>query len=137
MMTLIIQINNILYVTPRTSEIYYLRYLLNKVRGPTSYSDIKIVDGIPYDSFRDACYARGLVDDDKEYVDAINEASQWASGCHLRILFVTLLMSNSISKPQVVWDVVWNYLSAMQNLSFDNNCKIHVFFKIFTLLRFF
>lgn len=57
---------------PGTCKIYYLRCLLNKVRG----TYIRIVDGIEYESFRDACYVRGLIGDDKENVNFVNEASQ-------------------------------------------------------------
>ncbi|XP_019200269.1 PREDICTED: uncharacterized protein LOC109193896 [Ipomoea nil] len=104
-------IGRIFYVPPGTGEIFYLRCLLNKVRGPTSFSDIKVVNGVQYDSFRDTCYARGLVDDDKEYIDAIEEASHWASGDKLRRLFVTLLMTSCIGKPEAVWNAVWQHLS--------------------------
>ncbi|XP_019189228.1 PREDICTED: uncharacterized protein LOC109183615 [Ipomoea nil] len=104
-------IGRLFYVPPGTGEIFYLRCLLNKVKGPTSFLDIKTVDGVQYDSFRDACSARGLVDDDKEYVHAIVEASQWATGVNLRRLFVTLLMSNSMAKPEVVWEAAWHYLA--------------------------
>ncbi|XP_019161444.1 PREDICTED: uncharacterized protein LOC109158079 [Ipomoea nil] len=73
--------------------------------------DIKNVNGVQYDTFRDVCYARGLVDDDKEYIDAIEEASHWASGDKLKRLFVTLLMTNCIGKPESVWNSVWKHLS--------------------------
>ncbi|XP_019157753.1 PREDICTED: uncharacterized protein LOC109154409 [Ipomoea nil] len=66
---------------------------LTYVEMPTRFVT---VNGVHYASFRDACYARGLVDDDNEYVDAIDEASHWASGDQLRRLFVTLLMSSCI-----------------------------------------
>ncbi|XP_019195820.1 PREDICTED: uncharacterized protein LOC109189662 [Ipomoea nil] len=104
-------IGRVFYVSPGTGEIFYLRCLLNKVKGPTSFLDIKKVDGVQYDSFRDACSARGLVDDDREYVHAIEEASQWATSVNLRRLFVTLLMSNSMAKPEVVWEAAWHYLA--------------------------
>ncbi|XP_019153447.1 PREDICTED: uncharacterized protein LOC109149911 [Ipomoea nil] len=104
-------IGRVFYVPPGSGEIFYLRCLLNKVKGPTSYLDIKTVDGVQYESFRDACCARGLVDDDREYVHAIEEASHWATAVHLRRLFVTLLISNSIAKPEVVWEAAWIHLS--------------------------
>ncbi|XP_019149758.1 PREDICTED: uncharacterized protein LOC109146546 [Ipomoea nil] len=104
-------IGRVFNVPPSTGEIFYLRCLLNKVKGPTSYLDIKKVYGVQYESFRDACSARGLVNDDNEYVHAIEEASQWATCVNLRRFFVTLLMSNSMAKPEVVWEAAWNYLS--------------------------
>ncbi|XP_031127719.1 uncharacterized protein LOC116029818 [Ipomoea triloba] len=103
-------IGRIFYVPPNCGELFYLRCLLNLVRGLKSFEDIKLVDGVHYTSFRDACYARGLIEDDKEYVDAIYEASLWSTIYSLRELFVTLLTSNAMSKSEMVWDAVWIHL---------------------------
>ncbi|XP_019170957.1 PREDICTED: uncharacterized protein LOC109166458 [Ipomoea nil] len=104
-------VGRIFYVPPGSGEIYYLRCLLNIVRGPISFEEIKTFNGVTHLTFKDACYARGLLDDDKEYIDAINEASHWSSGHSLRKLFVILLTSNSISRPESVWNVTWKLLS--------------------------
>ncbi|KAL7611263.1 hypothetical protein Lser_V15G13383 [Lactuca serriola] len=98
-------------VSPKLGEAYFLRILLNKVKGPTSFDDIRTVNGQTHSSFRDACYKLGLLDDDKEYIDAIKEASHFGSGFYLRFLFATLLMCNSMSKPEVVWENTWEYLA--------------------------
>lgn len=42
-----------------------------------TYEDIKIVNGVLYESFQAACDALNLFDDDKEYIDAIIEASYY------------------------------------------------------------
>nr|KAJ0185116.1 hypothetical protein LSAT_V11C900478620 [Lactuca sativa] len=55
-------------VSPNLGEAYFLRILLNKVKGPTSFDDIRT-------SKRDVCFALGLLDVDKEYIDTIKEAS--------------------------------------------------------------
>ncbi|XP_052620957.1 uncharacterized protein LOC111898317 [Lactuca sativa] len=68
-------------VSPKLGEAYFLRILLNKVKGPTSFDDICTVNGQTHSSFRDACYALGLLDNDKEYIDAIKEASHSGSVC--------------------------------------------------------
>ncbi|XP_072073940.1 uncharacterized protein [Arachis hypogaea] len=70
-------IGRIFYVPPRSGKSYYLRLLLNYVKGATSYEEIRTLDGVMYATFKDACYARGLLDNDKEYVDAIKEANHW------------------------------------------------------------
>ncbi|CAH1416808.1 unnamed protein product [Lactuca virosa] len=98
-------------VSPKLGEAYFLRILLNKVKGPTSFKEICMVNGETHSSFRDACYALGLLDDEKEYIDAIKEASHSGSGFYLRFLFATLLMCNSMSKPEVVWENTWEYLA--------------------------
>ncbi|XP_035838073.1 uncharacterized protein LOC110900753 [Helianthus annuus] len=59
------------------------------------------VDGQVFQTFKDACFARGLLDDDKEYDNAVKEASTWSTGDFLRTFFVMLLLSNSISRPDL------------------------------------
>ncbi|KAH7515858.1 hypothetical protein FEM48_Zijuj10G0071100 [Ziziphus jujuba var. spinosa] len=56
-------------------DMYYLRILFNIVQGPRNFEEIMNINGIQYNSLRDACYALGLLDDDKEYVDGVAEAS--------------------------------------------------------------
>ncbi|XP_076943263.1 uncharacterized protein LOC143613447 [Bidens hawaiensis] len=91
-------------------EAYYLRILLNKVKGPKCFEDIRTVDGFVCDCFRDGCYRRGLLDDDKEYIQAIEEASHTANGYYLRNLFATVLITSSLSRPDYVWDNTWQFL---------------------------
>ncbi|XP_022031323.1 uncharacterized protein LOC110932284 [Helianthus annuus] len=70
---------------------------------PMSFDDIRTVDGKIYDTFKDACFARGLLDDDNEYIVAVTEASAWSTSDFLRTFFVMLLMSNTISRPGHFW----------------------------------
>jgi len=58
-------IGRVYHVPPRTGETYYLRILLNHVKGPTCYEDIRTVNGVLYPSFKEACYSMGLLDDEK------------------------------------------------------------------------
>ncbi|XP_076958324.1 uncharacterized protein LOC143634021 [Bidens hawaiensis] len=100
-----------IHVVPASfDEAYYLRILLNKVKGPKCFEDIRKVYGFVCDSFRDACYRRGLLDDDKEYIEAIEEASHTANGYYLRNLFATMLITSSLSRPDYVWDNTWQFL---------------------------
>lgn len=88
---------------PSTSgEVYYLRVLLNIVRGPTSFEEIRTVNGFVHETYKDSCYALGLLDDDKEYIEAIKEASFWSSGKYLRKLFSIILLSKSVTTPENV-----------------------------------
>nr|GFA65161.1 hypothetical protein [Tanacetum cinerariifolium] len=61
------------HVPPSWGEIYYLRSILNKIKGPMEWDDLKKVDGILYPTYIDACHARGLLQDDKEYIDGLLE----------------------------------------------------------------
>ncbi|XP_076893888.1 uncharacterized protein LOC143546019 [Bidens hawaiensis] len=97
-------------VPPAFDEAYYLRILLNKVRGLECFEDIQTVDGVVCETFRDACYKRGLLDDDKEYIEAIEEASHTSTGYYLRNLFATMLITYSLSRPHFVWESTWQLL---------------------------
>lgn len=87
------------YTPPGTGEFHYMRTLLNHVKGPTCYEDIRTVGDDVHATFRDACFARGLLQDDKEFINAINEASTWGSAHYLRMLFATLLLANELVTP--------------------------------------
>ncbi|XP_022032343.1 uncharacterized protein LOC110933428 [Helianthus annuus] len=106
-----VSVGRIYSVSPSLGEAYFLRILLTKVRGPRSFEEIRTYDGVVYPTFRDACYARGLLDDDNEYIECIKEASFTGNGNYLRCLFGTLLLSNTLSRPEVVWDKTWEFLS--------------------------
>lgn len=68
-------IGRINYVHPASGELYYLRILLNIVRGPISYEKIRTVNGVLYSTFQEACNALGLLDNDIEWIEALQETS--------------------------------------------------------------
>ena len=104
-------VGRINFVPPKSGETFYLRILLNKVKGPTSFEDIRTINGNVYDTFKDACYAMGLLDDDKEYIDSIRETHSWASASFCRNLFVSLITTDNLYRPENVWKETWNLLS--------------------------
>ncbi|KAF7820696.1 uncharacterized protein G2W53_026151 [Senna tora] len=92
------------YVALGLGELHYLRVLLTFVKGPTSFEDIRTINGVLHPTFKDARYAMGMSDDDKEYIDGIREASIWSSDIYLRKLFSKLLLHNTISRPAYLDD---------------------------------
>ncbi|XP_071713195.1 uncharacterized protein [Rutidosis leptorrhynchoides] len=104
-------IGRIHHVSPQTGELFFLRILLNKVKGPTCYEDIRTVNGIVCPTFKAACYEMGLLDDDQEYIEGIKEASTWGSGNWLRSFFAQLLLSESLSRPEDVFEKCFDYLA--------------------------
>ena len=131
-------IGRITYVPPSLGEVYYLRVLLNIVKGPTSFEEIKTVYGIIHEKFKDACYALGLLDDDREYIEAIKEASLWSSRKYLRRLFSVILLSKSVTTPENVWNATWEILSEdilyNQRKKKKNPRKIHLIPKLFLII---
>ncbi|XP_071718987.1 uncharacterized protein [Rutidosis leptorrhynchoides] len=96
-------VRRINFMPPKAGETYYLRILLNKVKGPTCYEDIRTINNQAHDTFKEACYALGLLDDDREYVASIKVTYKVASGDFCRNLFVSLITSDSLSCADRVW----------------------------------
>ncbi|CAD5324591.1 unnamed protein product [Arabidopsis thaliana] len=117
-------IGRIVNIHPTSGELYYLRILLNVVTGPQSYDELKTVHGEIKDSFKASCHARGLLDDDKEWHHAMDEANQWATPIQLRHLFVLLLIYCEVANPSRLGEHSWKSMSedipAKQRRPFGN-----------------
>ena len=61
-------------------ENFYLCLLLTIVRGPTSFEDLRTVNNVLHDTFKSAYVARGLLEDDKEWIQYLREAAIMNTG---------------------------------------------------------
>jgi len=104
-------IGRIYYAHPTSGERYYLRMLLNTVKGCTSYTQIRTVDGMVHPTFKAACKAMGFLDDDNEWIECINEAAEWATRTQLRQLFATILTHCEVTETKLLWESAWEALS--------------------------
>ncbi len=99
------------YAHPTLGERYYLRMLLNCIKGATSDEHLRTVDGIVHNTFKDACITLGLLVKDNDWHQALEEASVWASGRQLRDMFASMLMFCEVTNPGQLWDAHWESLS--------------------------
>jgi hypothetical protein len=97
------KIGRVYYVHPTSGERYYLWMLLNVVCGATSFEDLCTVDGHVCATFKEACQARGLLENDQEWAQALEEASHWATGRRLRDLFASVLLFNEVINLGELW----------------------------------
>jgi hypothetical protein len=72
-------IGRMYYAHLTLGERYYLRMLLNCVKGATSYEHLQTVDGTKHDTFKDACIVMCLFADNNEWHQALEETDLWAS----------------------------------------------------------
>jgi hypothetical protein len=112
------QIGRIVYANPGEGERYFLRVLLNHVRGATSYEDLRTVAGVTYSTFREACEKRGLIEMDKSIDDCLTEATTFQMSCALRRLFATILVFCEATNIRGLWDKHKDTLG--EDLSRDN-----------------
>ncbi|GJS74718.1 ATP-dependent DNA helicase PIF1-like protein, partial [Tanacetum coccineum] len=104
-------IGKIVYSSPTSGERYYLIMLLNVVKGIEGFPQLVTVNNRLCATFKETCFAHGLLNDDKEWSLAIFEASQWALAPQLRDKFVIMMLFYDVSKPHKLWEDNWNALS--------------------------
>jgi len=78
--------------------------LLTQVPGATSFDSLKTVGGVLHGTFREACRARGLLDDDREAGDAMTEAEHDRMPSELRALFASFLIFHACTNPLELWN---------------------------------
>jgi hypothetical protein len=74
------------------------------VRGATSYEDLRIVPGVTYSTFREACEKRGLIETDNSLDDCLTEATTFQMPCALQRLFATILVFSEATNIRGLWD---------------------------------
>ena len=100
-------------IHPSSNETFYLRMLLKHVAGPTSYEDLRTTpDGICHPTFRDACIALGLCEDDSQWIACMEEAVAITHPGGLRALFCNILVNCKPAKPRDMFDQFSNQMSA-------------------------
>ena len=97
-------IGRMYFVPPTAQERFYLRTLLCVVKGAFSYEDLRTHRGVTYPTFRDACIAHGLLEDDGEWRQCLRDASEMQTGTRLRHLFATILIFCQPTYPASLWD---------------------------------
>lgn len=80
-------------------------------KGAQSYEDVRTIDGVLYDTFKEACAARGLLGDDREWFWAFNDAASWATGFQLRSLFEMMLIHYGVSDESSLFEKCWRAMS--------------------------
>jgi hypothetical protein len=117
-------IGRILFCPPSAGEQYYLRMLLYTVPSPTSWEDLRTVDGVLHPTFQDACAARGLLATDEEWDRCLDEAGLIKTGHQLRQLFAAILLNNSPLDPLGLFE------RHFPNLSDDCQYRLRTHFHI-------
>ena len=97
-------IGRMYYVQPTSGEKFYLRLLLTVVKGATSFGHLRTVNGFLYPTFKQACIALGLLEDDQEWTQCLQEASVMQTGSQLHFLFVTIIRDCFPAQPAILWD---------------------------------
>ena len=97
-------------VNPLAGEAFYLRILLhnNHCRGKTSFEDMRTLEnGRVCETYQEACRELGLLRDDNEWQQVLEEAAGTQLSTRLRELYVVILMFCQPSNPRSLFDEFW------------------------------
>ncbi|KAL0307857.1 UNVERIFIED_CONTAM: hypothetical protein Scaly_2967000 [Sesamum calycinum] len=98
-------------VNPIEGERYYLRLLLNHIRGSTSFQDLVTVNGVAYSSFKQVAQKRGLLESDQSIIECLNEAITFQMPHELRILFAIIFVYCAPTDVRLLWDTYFDAMS--------------------------
>ncbi|CAI6346155.1 unnamed protein product [Macrosiphum euphorbiae] len=98
-------------VHPNNLECFYLRLLLINVRGPTSFEELRTVDGRVCATYHAACQELHLLENDAHWDISLADASNIARPRQIRSLFAIILTTCFPSNPKDLWEKYRDYMS--------------------------
>ncbi|XP_076268420.1 uncharacterized protein LOC143201314 [Rhynchophorus ferrugineus] len=103
-------IGRIYSVHPSNDECFYLRLLLVNVRGPTSFQQLRTVDGELCGSYREACQRLQLLENDAHWDQTLNDAVISSHTHQIRTLFSIIISTCFPSNPIDLWIKYKDYM---------------------------
>nr|GEV57667.1 hypothetical protein [Tanacetum cinerariifolium] len=99
------------FTNPAEGERFYLRMLLQHVKGPTGFDYLYTVDDVLYTTFRKAALEKGLIKSDSYIHECLRESSTHKLPYALRRLFGTILIFCEPEDVRKLWDDHYESLS--------------------------
>lgn len=121
-------IGQIITSNPFEGERYYLWILLNHIRYPLSFDDLKIVNGVMAPTFHVAATMHDLLEIDSTLEDCLYKASLYQIPFSLKWLFIKILVYCNPTNPIELWlcfeqDILVDFKSSE---NFSTNVRLQV-----------
>jgi len=97
-------IRRMYFVSPSKREQFFLRLLLTIFKGRKSWKYLRTWNGQVFAIFKEACIARGLLEDDYEWRICLEEAIAMQPGMACRWLLVVILLTDEVAEPHLFWN---------------------------------
>ncbi len=97
-------IGRVYTIHPNNKECFFLRLLLHKIPGPTSFDYLKNYEGQKCQTFMESCQCRGLLHDDTHWHDTMTEAVTLFTAYQMRNLFAIMLQFCDLANPLELWE---------------------------------
>lgn len=114
-------VRRIYIVLPIDLERFYLRILLNHVRGPTSFDNLLTCQGIRHNMSQKATQSMGLIKNDQSIFYCLVEAMSFQVPSALQRLFVTIMVYYLAANIRLLWDKF--RVSMMQDYCSTSTCS--------------
>lgn len=98
-------------IHPKQQECFYLRLLLINVRGPTSFENLRTVNGQICLTNKAACEELQLLENDAHWDLTLADASLISNAGQIRTLFAILLTTCYPSNPIQLWEKYKDFMS--------------------------
>ena len=92
-------------VSAKYREQFFMRTLLLHRCGPTSFEDLRTIDGVIYPTYHQACRALNLLNDHTIWKVTLAEARAFTMPRQMRYIFAYVLANNNISDPTTLWNI--------------------------------
>nr|XP_047123764.1 uncharacterized protein LOC105849148 [Hydra vulgaris] len=99
-----------MYKVNLSSEVFFLKLLLLHVKGALSYENLRTVNGTVFNTFREACYQLGLLQDDIKWRNTLTEAVATGLPKQIRQLFSILSTLCQPDDPLHLWNTFKDYM---------------------------
>ena len=89
-----------------------------------SFSDLKVLDGQEYETYKEVCLAMGLLEDDSEWFTSMAEVMESGTAHQIRAIFAVILQYGQPTKPKELFDTFSESMSddfIYQEMK-DKNC---------------
>jgi len=97
-------IGRMYFMLPSKGEQFFLRLLLIIFEGRKSWEHLRTWNGQVFATFKKACMARGLLEDDHEWRICLEETIAIQPGIACCWLLVVILLTDEVAKPHLLWD---------------------------------
>ena len=94
-----------IYMRQGFNRTHYYRHLLLHKKGPTSFTDLRTVNGIVFDDPKDACIEMGLFHDPRYYEEMFREMSYHLTPKEMRKVLVNVLLNvECLPSARGIWN---------------------------------
>jgi len=92
------------FVSPSKEEQFFLQLLLTIFKSRKSWEHLRTWNAQVFATFKEAYIARGLLEDDYEWIICLEEAITIQPGMACHWLLAVILLTDEVAEPYLLWD---------------------------------